>query len=140
MPLTINLKPRERLIVNGVVIENSGQPAQILIHNSAALLREKDILTEAQAKTPARRIYFAIQCQYLFPGKEDLFLPIIYDFLREFAEAAPSAAALVRDIGGFVDARELYRALKSARQLIAREQEILNDRAGEAIPEDARAG
>jgi flagellar biosynthesis regulator FlbT len=43
MPLTINLKPKERLIVNGVVIENSGTPSKILIHNTAALLREKDI-------------------------------------------------------------------------------------------------
>ncbi len=115
MPLTINLKPRERLIVNGVVIENSGQAAKILIHNTAALLREKDILTEEQANTPARRIYFAIQCQYLFPGKEHLFLPIIYDFLREFAAAAPSTASLVRDIRRFVDGGDFYRALRSAR-------------------------
>jgi len=54
MPLTINLKPKERLIVNGVVIENSAAPAKILIHNTASLLREKDILTEEQASSPAR--------------------------------------------------------------------------------------
>jgi flagellar protein FlbT len=140
MPLTINLKPKERLIVNGVVIENSSAPSRILIHNTAALLREKDILTEEQATTPARRIYFAIQCEYLFPGKESLFLPIIYEFLRQFAEAAPSAIALVREIGQFVDAGEWYRALKSARQLIAREQEILNDYADSPLPEKARSG
>jgi flagellar protein FlbT len=137
MPLTINLKARERLIVNGVVIENAGQPARLLVHNNAALLREKDILTEAQASTPARRIYFAIQCEYLFPGKETLFLPIIYEFLRQFADAAPSTATLVDEIREFVDGRELYRALKSAKQLIQREQEILNDCSGEAISEGA---
>ena len=137
MPLTINLKARERLIVNGVVIENAGQPARLLVHNNAALLREKDILTEAQASTPARRIYFAIQCEYLFPGKERLFLPIIYEFLRQFADAAPSTATLVDEIREFVDGRELYRALKSAKQLIQREQEILNDCSGEAISEGA---
>jgi flagellar protein FlbT len=135
MPLTINLKARERLIVNGVVIENAGQPARLLVHNNAALLREKDILTEAQASTPARRIYFAIQCEYLFPGKEALFLPIIYEFLREFGEAAPSTATLVHEIHELVDSRELYRALKSARQLIQREQEILNDCSGETVSE-----
>src|ERR1700733_274488 len=135
MPLTINLQPRERLIVNGVVIENSGQAAKFIVHNNAALLREKDILTEAQATTPARRIYFAIQCEYLFPGKETLFLPIIYEFLRQFSEAAPSTAALVGEIHDFVDGRELYRALKSARQLIQREQEILNDCSGETVSE-----
>jgi len=140
MPLTINLKPRERLIVNGVVIENSGQIAKILIHNNAALLREKDILTEEQATTPARRIYFAIQCQYLFPGKEDLFLPIIYDFLREFLEAAPSTSKLVQEIRDFVDGDQLYRALKSARQLMAREQEILNDFPREGLPKETGTG
>lgn len=126
MPLTIHLKPHERLIINGVVIENSGQAAKLLVHNTAALLREKDILTEDQAVTPASRIYFAIQCQYLFPGKEELFLPVIYKFLREFSEAAPSATALVGEISALVDTNELYKALKSARQLMVRELEIMN--------------
>jgi len=137
MPLTINLKPRERLIVNGVVIENSGQAAKFLVHNTAALLREKDILTEEQASSPARRIYFAIQCEYLFPGKEAVFLPVIDEFLRQFAEAAPSTTVLVQQIGASVAGGQLYKALKSARQLMMREQEILNDLASEALPENA---
>jgi flagellar biosynthesis repressor protein FlbT len=140
MPLTINLRPKERLIVNGVVIENSGSSTKLLVHNTAALLREKDILTDEQASSPARRIYFTIQCQYLFPGKEELFLPIIYRFLAEFGEAAPSAAALVDEIREHVVAREWYRALKSAKQLIAREKEILNDFAAQPLSEGARIG
>src|SRR5215467_3449497 len=131
MPLTINLKPRERLIVNGVVIENSGQLAKILIHNNASLLREKDIITEEGASTPARRIYFAIQCQYLFPGKTEVFLPIIQEFLTQFEEAAPSTAALVGEIRRHVDETQFYRALKSARLLMQREQEILNELSAE---------
>jgi flagellar biosynthesis repressor protein FlbT len=138
MPLTINLKPRERLIVNGAVIENSGQMAKVLIHNKAALLREKDILTEEQANTPARRVYFTIQCHYLFPGKQDLFLPIIYEFLAEFLGAVPSTVILVQEIRDLVDGNQLYQALKAARQLIAREQEILNDVTPEEL--SARAG
>jgi len=130
MPLTINLKPHERLIVNGVVIENSGPAAKILIHNNAALLRERDIVTEEQANTPARRIYFAVQCQYLFPGKSEIFLPIIEKFLAEFEEAAPSTAALTDEIRKEVAEAQYYKALKSAKQLIVREQEILNDGAG----------
>jgi len=140
MPLTINLRPKERLIVNGVVIENSGQSAKLLVHNTAALLREKDILTEEQASTPARRIYFAIQCEYLFPGKEAVLLPIIYEFITEFAAAAPSATALARQITELVELRDWYRALKTAKQLIAREQEILNESGGQAISETAGGG
>jgi flagellar biosynthesis repressor protein FlbT len=139
MPLTINLKPRERLIVNGVVMENAGQPAKLLVHNNAALLREKDIVTEAQATTPARRIYFAIQCQYLFPAKSEVFLPIIHEFLSEFATAAPSAAPLVDEIRRLVEDGQFYRALKSARQLIGKEQEILNDGPQQGLSEIAGA-
>jgi flagellar biosynthesis repressor protein FlbT len=139
MPLTINLKPHERLIVNGVVIENSGPAAKLLVHNNAALLREKDIVTEEQATTPARRIYFAIQCQYLFPGKSDVFLPIIEKFLGEFEEAAPSTAVLIADTRQHVSEGQFYRALKSAKQLITREQEILDDVTREGLSENTGA-
>jgi flagellar biosynthesis repressor protein FlbT len=140
MPLTINLKPHERLILNGVVIENSGPAAKILVHNNAALMREKDILTEEQATTPARRIYFSIQCQYLFPGKSDVFLPIIEKFLREFEEAAPSTVALIADIRQFVSEDQFYRALKTAKQLMTREQEILDDITGEGLSANPGTG
>ncbi len=140
MPLTINLRPKERLIVNGVVIENSGQSTKLLVHNTAALLREKDILTEEQATSPARRIYFAIQCEYLFPGKETVLLPIIYKFITEFAAAAPSATTLAQQITELIEKRDWYHALKTAKQLIAREQEIFNEPCGQAVSEVAGVG
>ena len=126
MPLAINLRPNERLIVNGVVIQNSAAGAKLLIHNNAAVLREKDIISEQNANTPARRIYFAIQCRYLFPGKDETYLPLVHQFIEEFAAAAPSTSALVDEIRRHVDEGQFYQALKSAKQLIAREQEILN--------------
>jgi flagellar biosynthesis repressor protein FlbT len=137
MPLTINLKPGEKLIVNGVVLQNVNHVAKLLVHNEAALLREKDILAEEAANTPARRIYFAIQCQYLFPGKSDHYLPLIHRFLREFGEAAPSTLPLVHKAEQDVAEGHLYQALKTAKQLIAREQEILNGFTGTDLRADA---
>jgi flagellar protein FlbT len=127
MPLSINLKPGEKLIVNGVVLQNAHhQATKLLVHNEAALLREKDILTEEAANTPARRIYFAAQCQYLFPEKTAFYLPLIHRFLREFSEAAPSTIALIQKMEHEVAERQFYQALKTAKALIAKEQEILN--------------
>jgi len=139
MPLAINLRPNERLIVNGVVLQNSGTAAKLLIHNNASVLREKDVITEADANTPARRIYFAIQCKYLFPGKDATHLPLIYQFIEEFETAVPSTLPLTREIRASVDQGALYRALKSAKQLIAREQEILNRLSRAEVPDDAAA-
>lgn len=123
MPLTINLKPREKLILNGVVIENSGPMAKILIHTNAALLREKDVLAEDKATTPARRIYFAIQCQYLFAGKADMFLASIDAQLKDYAQARPEARALLGEIRRLLAEDQYYRALKTAKLLIQHEEE-----------------
>jgi flagellar protein FlbT len=140
MPLTINLKPGEKLIVNGVVLQNAHHAAKLVVHNEATLLREKDIITEETANTPARRIYFAVQCQYLFPGKSAHYLPLIHRFLQEFGEAAPSTLPLVHQVEQQVAAGQLYQALKTAKQLVAREQEILNGYTGKDLrTDDARA-
>ncbi|MGH6975438.1 MAG: flagellar biosynthesis repressor FlbT [Stellaceae bacterium] len=122
MPLTINLKPREKLILNGVVIENSGPMAKILIHTTAALLREKDVLPEEKATTPARRIYFAIQCQYLFAGKAEMFLTSIDRQLAEYEQARPQSRALVGEIRRLLAEDQFYRALKTAKLLIQHEE------------------
>jgi len=139
MPLTINLKPGEKLIVNGVVLQNAHHAAKLVVHNEAALLREKDILAEEAANTPARRIYFSVQCLYLFPAKRGFYLPMIHRFLSEFGEAAPSTLPLLREIEQEVAAEQLYHALKSIKQLIAKEQEIVNGLAQANIRQDAAA-
>ena len=139
MPLTINLKPGEKLIVNGVVLQNAHHAAKLLVHNEAALLREKDIITEEGANSPARRIYFSVQCQYLFPDKSAFYLPNIQRFLKEFGEAAPSTLPLVRKIEHEVAANQMYQALKTTKQLIAKEQEILDGFTGKELRQDANA-
>jgi flagellar biosynthesis repressor protein FlbT len=139
MPLTLNLKPGEKLIVNGVVLQNSHHAAKLVVHNEATLLREKDILTEEAANTPSRRIYFSVQCLYLFPEKSAHYLPIIHRFLGDFADAAPSALPILQKIEQEVAAGQLYQALKTGKQLIAREQEILNGVTGTEIRKDAGA-
>jgi flagellar protein FlbT len=126
MPLKISLKPNERIIVNGAVLQNGDTHGQLVVHNEASLLREKDILTEEESATPARRVYYALQCAYLFPEKLQTFLGACEQFLSAFAEAAPSTRSLVADIRGDVKADRLYQALRKARRLMAKEQEIID--------------
>jgi flagellar protein FlbT len=132
MPLTLNLKPGERFIVNGVVIENSGSGARILIHNTAALLREKDVIRAEEASTPARRIYFALQSHYLDPAKPEGLPPAIDQQLAAFQAAAPDAADMLGQIRQLAAEGRLYQALKATRQLIAGEQARLNEATGQA--------
>ncbi len=125
MPLRIALKAGEKVIINGAVLQAT-DPATVLVHNEAVLLREKDIMTEERATTPAARIYYAIQCAYLFPNSRDLYLRHFYAFLGDFISASPSSAALVETVKTEVEAERWYKALRSVRKLMGREQEILN--------------
>src|SRR3546814_16727512 len=66
MALTLNLKPGERVVVNGALIRNSSDSrTSIVIENKASILREKDFMRESEAITPARRLYFLCMLAYL---------------------------------------------------------------------------
>ena len=59
MPLSIKLPSKEKVIINGAVIENTGDSTTIVLHNRVDLLRRKEVMAEEQATTPAKRIYYA---------------------------------------------------------------------------------
>ena len=65
MALKISLKPDERIIIGGAVLQNGGARSEFVIENSVPILREKDIMGLAEADSPCRRIYFAIQLMYV---------------------------------------------------------------------------
>ncbi len=92
MPLALDLKHGDKIIVNGAVIENSGHNTQILVHNDAAILRGKEIMIESSASTPASRAYFALQCAYIFPNARQNYLAAFDELLVDYVKAAPARA------------------------------------------------
>lgn len=56
MPLKISLKPGEKFVLNGAVIENGDRRSVLVLQNKASVLREKDIMHEEQVTTPARHM------------------------------------------------------------------------------------
>ena len=73
MPLKLILKPGEKIVINQAVIENGGEKAQLVLQNKARVMRERDIMTEENADSPAKRIYFLVQMLYLFPDKNRVY-------------------------------------------------------------------
>jgi flagellar protein FlbT len=126
MPLKIVLKPGERIVINQAVVENAGDKTQLVLQNKATVLRERDIMTEAKADTPARRVYFAVQMLYLFPEKAGLYQEKFNVLLRDFINAVPSATPYAADIGDCLLQGDPYAALKMCRKLISYEEEVLS--------------
>ena len=125
MPLKLNVNRGEKFIVNGAVIKNDGDGISLLFENQAQILRQKDILTQETAKTPAARVYLALQCAYLFPDKAASHLEDFNRLLDEYLEAAPSARPTAQEIRAFIEEGQVYGALKTCCQLLGHEQEVL---------------
>ena len=125
MPLTIDFKAGDKIIINGAVIENLGSNSKLSVHNQAAILRGKEILSEEDSKTPASRVYFALQCAYIFPQAQAEYVASFEAFLNEYLVACPSASEIGDVIRKEVESGMLYKGLKSAQKLIVHESNLL---------------
>ena len=124
MPLRVELKPGERIIIGQSVITNSDTRTAFLIDGDAPILREKDILTSDTANTPVKRIYLCVQMMYLendIPGYQDLYL----GFMKELMEAVPSFREQLETVSNLILSGALYKALRELRPLLKREEEFL---------------
>ena len=126
MPLRVELKPKERVIIGTAVIRNGDQRTRFFIEGEAPILREKDILTPESADTPAKRIYLAVQLMYLkgeISDHHEVYFPLVKDFLA----AVPRATPIIADVNNLLLTGEFYKALKEVKKLIAFEEEVLSN-------------
>ena len=125
MPLVLTLKPGERIILGGAVIKNGSAVAHLQIENQVTLLREKDILTEAEATTPCKKIYLVVQLMYIGDGLTSELAQVYWDLVRDVLAAAPSTNDLISQMSTYIVESSFYSALKIARKLISYEEELI---------------
>ncbi len=126
MPLKLTVSKGEKFIVNGAVIRNDGEAASLLFENQAHILRQKDILTQDTATTPAARVYLALQCAYLFPEHTASHLADFQKLLDQYLGAAPSAGPIAEEIREMVEQGQLYGGLKACFRLLDHESKALS--------------
>jgi flagellar protein FlbT len=127
MPLKLSLRPGERFVVNGAVVQNGDRRGALILQNKASVLREKDIMQPDQASTPARRIYFPVMLMYLNQAESEDVYGEFARRLAEFMGAVRNPEVLAECVGVSRDvmAGEYYRALMRCRKIIAYEDDRL---------------
>ena len=126
MPLKLSLKPGEKFVLNGAVVQNGDRRGVLLLQNKASVLREKDIMQVEEVTTPAKRIYFPVMMMYL----DEAAVPKVYDEfvtrLSEFMNATRNPAIMAECVAcsKHVMAREYYKALMSARKIVDYEESL----------------
>ena len=127
MTLKITLKPQEKMILGGAVIANGNNAGcQLVIENKVPILREKDILSENDADTPCRQLYFVIQLMYIDEENLAIHQKNYWRFVKEIVKAAPSTVSLIDQINEEIVSGRCYQALKLAQKLIEYEQEAIS--------------
>ena len=129
MPLKLSLKPGERFVLNGAVVQNGDRRGVLVLQNKASVLREKDIMQAEEATTPARRIYFPVMMMYLEEAAAKDHFDDFAQRMGEFMKVIRNADILAECVNAskHVLGRNYYKALMSCRRLIEYEDERLGN-------------
>lgn len=127
MALKISLKPGEKFVVNGAVLTNGDRRSTFVIQNKVSILRERDIMTEDAANTPARRIYFTVMLSYLDSERGQSYYQSFVERMTEFMGAIenPEIKLLCVQVSMDMMKGEYYRALTGCRKIVDYEAKVI---------------
>ena len=127
--LVLKLTPRERVLVNGAVIENGDRRSKLsILTPNANILRLRDAIRPDEATTPVRRVCYIAQLVLSGDVTED-------DAFQQLLTGIEQLSQVLQDedsrhhLGVATDAlgsRDFYRMLKSLRALLPREDRLMS--------------
>lgn len=128
MPLKLTLKPNEKVLIGNAVIVNGDSKSEIILLNQVPLLRERDIITEEEADTIAKKIYLTILNMYAEPQKEQNFHSIYFDLIKIMLDTYLDRDLLLKitELSEEILRGKHYSALKKCKKLIKYEEELLS--------------
>ncbi|XAT62456.1 flagellar biosynthesis repressor FlbT [Rhodobacteraceae bacterium Araon29] len=126
--LVLKLRPKERVLINGAVIENGDRRSKFsVLTPDAKILRLRDALHPDEVTTPVRRVCYAAQLILTGDSKaEDTQLKLLrrIEELSQILTDGDSRAQLASATSALIDGQH-YQCLKSLRSLLSREQRLL---------------
>lgn len=126
--LVLKLAPKERVLINGAVIENGDRRGRLsIVSPNANILRLRDAIHPEQANTPVRRVCYAMQL--ILSGDSDAEtarLPLLrgIEELSQVFSDPDSRASLTEATEALIQSHH-YRCLKALRSLLPREDRLI---------------
>lgn len=127
MPLKIELKPHESIIIGESLITNDGERTRFYIEGNVPILREKFILREEEATSPCKRVYFVVQQMYLSRGGDTRMQELYLSLVHDLQAAAPSLIPFTASVTENIINNDYYAAIKEADKLLRKEEEFFGD-------------
>ncbi len=126
--LVLKLGPRERILINGAVIENGDRRSRLsIVTPNANILRLRDALHPDEAKTPVRRVCYTAQLILTGDVEPDEARKQLLRRIEEISHIftdSDSRQLLTKATETLISG-QYYQTLKALRALIPREDRIL---------------
>jgi len=126
--LVLKLGPKERVLVNGAVIENGDRRSRLsILTPNANILRLRDAIRPDEVNTPVRRVCYIAQLVLSGDADEADARTQLLRGIEQLSQAlrdADSRQQLSEATDAILEG-EFYRALKRLRSLLPREERLL---------------
>lgn len=126
--LVLKLAPKERVLINGAVIENGDRRARLaIITPNASILRLRDAIHPQEVTTPVRRVCYI--AQLVLSGDVEMqdakaqILRGMEQLSQVFTD--PDSRAQLARATDHVTQDQIYHALKALRTLLPREERLI---------------
>ncbi|EFH10903.1 flagellar biosynthesis repressor FlbT [Pseudoroseomonas cervicalis] len=129
--LVLDLRAGDRMLVNGAALQFKTRTS-VMLSNRARFLFGKQIMSPEDARTPARRVYFAIQAAYIAEEEErDQYVGHARLLADEYAAAttSPTARNVLAQAIADLETGDCWEAMRRVRVLFAHDDAMLGEAA-----------
>lgn len=134
--LVLKLKPHEKLLINGVVLQNGDKSARLRVRTAgASVLRFRDALHPKEAKSPLQKAYYIAQLAVAGAADPDAARREILENLATAKTDADNVNAIaeIKLAQSCAEDGELFAAMRALRKIALHAR---NAEAGETAGED----
>ena len=125
--LVLKLAPKERVLINGAVIENGDRRSRLAIMTPGAhILRLRDAIHPEEVNTPVRRVCYVVQLVLSGDAVPVEARPQLLRGIEQLSQVLtdPDSRALLGAATAAVMEDQHYQALKVLRSLLPREERL----------------
>ncbi len=140
--LKLRLKAKERVLINGTVVENGNHQSELTIMSPGAhILRLRDALHPSEVRTPVKRVCYIAQLAVAGEVDEGEALVQLTRGVNQLCQVLldPPSQAILAQALAEAQAHNFYKSMQALRQLLPLEEKLLA-RVAKTAPSAVRSG
>ncbi len=132
--LVLKLKPNEKVLVNGVLLQNGDRAARIRVRSSdVSILRSRDAISPIDADTPLKRIYYIAQLATAGQAEPSEAINQIRTGIDQLADIfAGHSAQELTHARNAAEAEKFFVVMRTVKKLFPIERAMLERHSGAA--------